>query len=444
MNNAYIKVEKSKQLSGSVELVGAKNAVLVIMASLLLTRGKSTLRNIPRSSDVYTMIALLQSLGAIVFFDENAATVEIDTMNISSYSVSVEIMQKMRASILVLGPLLSAYGQAEVAFPGGCVIGARPIDYHLDNFKKMGVIIDDTGEKIYAHAQKLFAKRIVLEYPSVGATENLLMLATKTQGITIIVNAAVEPEVKDLITVLKKMGANIEVITPATIVVTGVQKLHQIEHTIMMDRLEAGSLLCAAAITKGSISLPQANAYTMDVFLEKLSQMGHTIDVGKNGVGVSLTATKNPRAVSFKTGPYPSFPTDLQSPMMVLQCVASGTSIVHELVFENRFHHIEQLKKMGAIIIVEGHKAIITGVEQLVAREVVGSDIRATCALVLAGLVSQGTTHVIGVHHLLRAYDQFDAKLRALGASVTIVEGESDILQFQKPSKPRDISIKSK
>jgi UDP-N-acetylglucosamine 1-carboxyvinyltransferase len=250
------------------------------------------------------------------------------------------------------------------------------------------------------------------------------MLATRIAGTTTVVNAAIEPEVQDLIVVLKKMGARIEIFAPATISITGVQELHPIEHTIMMDRLEAGSLLCAAAITGGSIFLPQADAYAMDVFLEKLSQMGHAIEVGPEGKGVTLTATQNPHAVSFKTGPYPNFPTDLQSPMMAVQCVANGTSVVHELVFENRFHHIEQLKKMGAIIQVEGHKATITGVEQLIGTEVVGSDIRATCALVLAGLVARGTTRVIGVHYLQRAYDGFDQKLRDLGGRVEIFNGD--------------------
>lgn len=418
MSNEYILVEQSLNLSGQASLVGAKNAVLVIMASLVLADGESKLYNVPKSQDVLNMIKLLESLGARVFFDAEGHFLSVDTIGINKYQVCREIMKEMRASVLVMGPLLARFGCADIALPGGCAIGPRPIDYHLKNFEKMGVNVNISGEFIVARAEKLNATKIILEYPSVGATENILMAATLTQGVTRIVNAAIEPEVLDLIDVLKKMGANISILPAATIEITGVECLKPVEHKIIYDRLEAGALLLAAAITGGQIYLPDAPAFAMDIFLMKLNEMGHHIEVGPNETGISLKATSRPKAVSFKTGPYPGFPTDLQAPMMAAQCIAEGTSVVTETVFENRLLHVRELQKMGAQIKVDHDTATIIGIEKLYGASVIATDIRASCALILAGLVAEGQTIMTGIHHFKRGYDNLDLKLEKLGASI--------------------------
>jgi len=400
MSNAYIQIEQSQQLQGEASLVGAKNAVLVIMASLLLTSGKSRLTNVPCSTDVLHMIKLLKELGAQVTFSPDEHMLEIDTTSVNKCSVSSTIMKKMRASILVMGSLLARFGFCDVALPGGCVIGKRPIDYHLKNFEKMGVNINIHGDFLQARvAGTVVGQRLVLAYPSVGATENIVMLATLARGTTKIINAALEPEVLDFITVLKKMGANIEMQLPATIIIEGVDNLVPVEHAIMMDRLEAGALLLAVAATGGQVYLPQAPAYALDVLLFKLEEMGHKIIIDPNMQGVRLKATKYPCAVSFKTGPYPNFPTDLQAPMMVLQCLASGTSVIEETVYENRLLHVRELQKMGAQIQVNYNKAVVTSVEELYGTSVIASDIRASCALVIAGLVAAGKTVMTGIQH---------------------------------------------
>lgn len=420
MENSFLHIEQSLNLKGEVTLVGAKNAVLVIMASMLLTSGKSRLFNVPASSDVLQMIKLLEQLGAAVFFDHESHMLEIDTTMVNKWCVSSEIMKKMRASILVMGPLLARFGRADIAQPGGCVIGTRPIDYHLKNFAKMGVIIEETGEFLNARTDAMQPKKLVLEYPSVGATENLMMAATLTRGTTQIINAALEPEVLDLVAVLQKMGAKIAILPPATIEIVGVEDLHPIEHSIIPDRLEAGALLLAAAITGGEVSIPDAPGYALDVFLAKLEEMGHSIEVGANGVGVKLRATKTPKAVSFKTGPFPGFPTDLQAPMMAAQCLAEGTSVIEETVFENRFLHVRELQKMGAQVTVEYNKATVKGVDSLYGAQVIATDIRGSCALVLAALVAKGTTTMSAIHHWKRGYESLDKKLAMLGARISI------------------------
>jgi UDP-N-acetylglucosamine 1-carboxyvinyltransferase len=302
MNETCIVVDRSGSLNGTLELAGAKNAVLVIMASLILTHGKSILKNVPCSDDVLHMIELLTSLGAHIIFHKDEELLEVDTAAVNNWCVSPDSMRKMRASILVTGPLLARFGKAIVALPGGCLIGARPIDYHLKSFVHMGADIVHEGEFVTVTVNQLKSVRIVLEYPSVGATENSMMAAVHSRGITTIVNASLEPEVLDLI-----------------------DYLFPISHEVIVDRLEAGALLLAAAVTGGSISLPSAYAYSMDVFLMKLEEMGHHITIGPNGNGITLVATHEPKAVSFKTAPYPGFPTDLQAPMMAAQCIAQGS-----------------------------------------------------------------------------------------------------------------------
>ena len=433
MSNAYLEIKESGKLTGEVSLVGAKNAVLVTMASLLLTSGKSKLTNVPASADVLHMIKLLKELGAEVSFNKAKHTLYIDTAFVNSWRVSHEIMKKMRASILVMGPLLARFCKADVALPGGCVIGKRPIDYHLKNFKKMGVEIQKDGDFLCAQANRLQSCRLVLEYPSVGATENILMAAVRARGATKIINAALEPEVMDLIAVLSKMGAKIKVSAPATIEIQGVDNLQPIEHEIVGDRLEAGALLCAAAITGGDVTITNAQPQNLDVFLLKLSEMGHHIDCTN---GITLHATPEPRAVSFKTGPYPSFPTDLQAPLMALQCVAQGRSIIEETVFEHRLLHARELVKMGAQIETVGNKATITGVDDLYGASVIATDIRASCALVLAGLVATGKTIMTGVHHWQRGYEALEKKFTFMGADITLKYSEGKQTMYPEMAQP--------
>lgn len=427
MNTGYLAIEQSGPLCGEVELSGAKNAVLVIMASLILTKGISYLRNVPHLSDVIDMMQVLEALGAEVFFSEQNHVLKIDTSQVNSWYVSEAMMKRTRASILVMGALLARFGKADVGMPGGDAIGMRPIDYHIKSFLKMGVCIEEHTEYISATVKQLQSARIVLEYPSVGATENSILAATAAHGKTTIINAALEPEVLDLINALIQMGAVITINAPATISIEGGRTLKPIDHTIMVDRLETGSLLLAAAITGGSLYLPTAQVNILDVFLSKLEEMGHQIEVGPHDKGIRLIATTTPRAVSFKTGPYPSFPTDLQAPMMVAQCIAQGKSVIEETVFENRLLHVPELHKMGASIYAERTKAVVQGVQHFKGTSVVATDIRASCALVLAGLVAQGYTYVHGLIHWRRGYDKLEQKLIHLGATISIIN-ESPIL----------------
>ncbi len=427
--NMYVEIKQSPELSGEVSLYGAKNAVLVIMASLLLTSGKSLLKNVPASSDVLHMITLLESLGAVISFDHETHELWVDTSSVDKWRVHPDIMKKMRASILVMGPLLARFSRADIALPGGCVIGTRPIDFHLKNFSKMGVEIQSGGAYLKTHVRQLSAKDLVLEYPSIGATENLMMAAVCAPGTTRIINAALEPEVLDLITVLQKMGAQIAIEPPATIIIKGEDALKPIEHELVVDRLEAGAFLLAAAITGGTVFLSNANKDHLAVFLLKLEEMGHLVRSGPKGTGILFKATKSPQAVSFKTAPYPGFPTDLQAPMMAIQCLAQGRSVIDETVFENRLVHIRELQKMGAQISVEGSKAMVTGVDELYGASVIASDIRASCALAIAGLAAKGTTIMTGISHWRRGYDHLEKKLASLGASIAL----SHSLHLTKP-----------
>jgi UDP-N-acetylglucosamine 1-carboxyvinyltransferase len=285
----------------------------------------------------------------------------------------------------------------------------------------MGVVVEEHADYLNAYVSSLHPARIVLEYPSVGATENIIMAAVATQGVTEIINAALEPEVLDLITILTKMGARIEIAPPATLIITGVSSFAPVEHEVIVDRLEAGALLLAAAITKGSITITNAKPYSMDVFLAKLEEMGHEIIIPASGTGITLKATAEPRAVSFKTAPYPGFPTDLQAPMMAAQCLAQGVSVVEETVFENRLLHVHELQKMGALIKVEQTKAVITGVDKLYGVPVIATDIRASCALALAGLAAHGVTTMTGLHHWTRGYEGLEQKLTLLGARIELI-----------------------
>lgn len=440
---SHIIVQPGMPLQGTANLYGAKNAVLVIMTSLILVEGVSILRNVPNNADVQLLIQLLEHLGALVSFDTQEHILTVDTHAIHRFDVTPDIMNKIRASILVMGPLLARFGQAKVAMPGGDLIGLRPINYHLDGFKKMGVGIDLQPPFVSAWLKlpedRPLYTRICLEYPSVGATENILMYAVIGQGETYIINAALEPEVFDLIDVLKKMGAHIEIQPGATIYIKAVQKLIPVDHEIVVDRLEAGALLCAAAITGGHIILPNARADHLESLTDKLKEMGHSVITGfdtpsRSNLGIELRATSTPCAVSIKTGPYPCFATDLQPLLMATLTVAQGVSVVDETVYENRMLHVKELSKMGAQISIEKGKAIIRGVEKLYGNEVIASDIRASCCLVIAGLIAEGQTKISGVHHWLRGYDKLESKLTALGASIILTHQHEQVHQQQAPT----------
>jgi len=416
---SFVRVQQSLRLEGKVQISGAKNAVLVSMASLLLVSGKSILRNVPDLEDVYCMGQMLTTLGAHVYFDAQHNYLEVDTTHVYGTSVSAEMMQKIRASILVLGPLLGRYKKATLAFPGGDAIGKRPIDFHLSNFEKMGAKIVSEGNTISAVADMLRPGKFIFDYPSVGATENILMAALCVQGASYIINASLEPEVLDLISLLQKMGADISIQAPGMIVIVGGKPLHPADHTVMCDRLEAGTYLLAAAITGGSIEIPNADASIKDIFISKLESMGHQI-TAFDGTGIYLKANPSMCAVSIRTEPYPGFPTDLQPLMMAVQTLACGQSVVHETVYDNRFLHVPELVKMGASIEIKGNKSYIQGVQQLHGADVQGADIRGAMCLVLAGLAAQGETIVQGAHHIKRGYEDFEKKMRNLGANITL------------------------
>lgn len=423
VSSEYILVKKSEPLVGQVSLSGAKNSVLAVMASLLLTRGHSILRNVPDIEDVRQMILVLESLGARVSFDAEKNILEVDTKFLENNPLAQDSIKKFRASLLVFGPLLAQFKSVKIAMPGGDAIGARPIDYHIKNFSKMGAQVYQDREFLYGSAQELRAGRFVLDYPSVGATENLMMALVLVSGESWIVNAALEPEVLDVVEILQKMGALITVVSPAMIKIIGVEKLNSVDHTIIFDRLEAASILIAGAITQGDLFIPDADVFHLELFLMKLEEMGHQITVGKNGKGVRLLATKNPKAVSFKTGPFPGFPTDLQALMMAAQVKAYGSCSIVETVFENRFLHAPEMNKMGANIKATGHYAELVGAScSLQGTDVIATDIRAACALALLGFAAEGETRIFnGVHHWKRGYETLDAKLRSLGAFIEFV-----------------------
>lgn len=417
----YIKVQQSPALEGTINLSGAKNASLVIIASLILTKGISVLKNVPASHDILQMIKLIEHLGAQTTFDIENNILVVDTTHADGFHVPCDVMTKFRASVLILGPLIARHKKATFGLPGGCPLGARPIDYHLKNLEKMGVTFTLHETHIEAHAEKLHPQKLLLEYQSMGATKNIMMVAALTPGITRICNAAFEPEVFDFIEVLKKMGARISFEAPSVIIIQGVETLHPVEHFIMYDRLEAGALLLAGAVTAGHIYIPHAPAHSMELFLTKLQEMGHHITIGAHEEGVTIKGSKTTRGVSIKTAPHPCFPTDLQAPIMSALTLCHGTSKVQETVFENRFAHVYELAKLGARITLSHGVATIEGVKELYGTVVEAPDIRAACGLVLAGLAAQGTTIVTNIHHWKRGYQALELKLQMLGAPIEIV-----------------------
>lgn len=413
-------------LCGEVEVAGAKNAVLVIMIATLLGRGRSVIRNIPLITDVDEITEILRGLGATVTIDDDLKIAEIDSAHVDQCQALCAHMGKIRASILVAGPLLARFGRVSVPMPGGCSLarGGRPIDYHLRGFEQMGAQVahcDGFFELTMPPSTAKTVRRVIFDYPSVGATENILMCAAALAGETHIVHAALEPEVLNLIDMLRAMGASIDLQTPHLVRVKGNPGLRPVTHEIIPDRLEAGSFLMMLAATKGEGGVPNARPDHLELVIEKLRCMGHELQVGRE-MGVWIKASKTPRPVDIKTVPYPGFPTDLQSQMMVTLLGAAGSSTIAETVWDSRFTHVAELEKMGAKITIEGQRCIIDGGLPLYGADVQAPNLRAACALVIAGLMAEGETRVFGMDHLYRGYEQFERKLKILGANLGVVQ----------------------
>jgi UDP-N-acetylglucosamine 1-carboxyvinyltransferase len=408
-----------KRLEGSVEISGAKNSALSIMAATLLTKDVCILRNIPHLTDVDTMIAVIRKLGIKVEWKEDN-TLYIDSDYFNNYEAPYELVKKMRASILVMGPLLARLHKAKISLPGGCAIGARPVDFHIKGFETLGAQVEVEKGYIKAEVNKLRGGDIYLERPSLGATENIMMAASLSEGVTKIENAAKDPEVVELGNFLIKMGAKIEGLGTDLIKINGVKKLNGVDYNIIPDRIEAGTYMIAAAITSGDILIEKIDPLLIKPLIVKLEEAGVKIKQEKDLIEVIGPNSIN--AVDIKTLPYPGFPTDMQPQFMALSCVANGTSVITETVFENRFAHTGDLIRMGADIKVEGRSAIIKGVKKLSAAPVMASDLRGGAALILAGLVADGTTELSRIYHLDRGYVNLEKKLTALGADIHRVE----------------------
>ena len=387
------------------------------MLGSLLVDGVTSIGNLPHLNDVTTTLELLGRLGAQLTIDDKF-NVEIDASDIHSHEAPYDLVKTMRASILVLGPLVARYGQAEVSLPGGCAIGARPVNLHIDGMREMGAEIEVEGGYVKAKVNgRLKGAKIVMDTVSVGATENLIMAATLADGTTIIENAAREPEVVDLVNFLNKMGAKITGEGTSVITVEGVERLHGGEHNVQPDRIETGTYLVAAAVTRGRILCKNTDPMLLDAVLKKLEECGAEINIGDDWIELDMKG-KRPKAVNIKTAPYPAFPTDMQAQFCALNAVAEGTGTITETIFENRFMHVLEMQRMGADIAIEGNTAICRGVEKLSGAQVMATDLRASASLVLSGLVAGGETLVDRIYHIDRGYETIEEKLQNIGASI--------------------------
>ncbi|MBT8119293.1 MAG: UDP-N-acetylglucosamine 1-carboxyvinyltransferase [Gammaproteobacteria bacterium] len=404
------------KLHGSVRISGAKNAVLPILAATLLADGPATIENVPHLHDVTTTMELLGCMGVMVSVDEKLS-VEVDSSTIENYTAPYHLVKTMRSSILVLGPLLARFGEAEVSLPGGCAIGSRPVDLHIKGLQDMGAEIDVSNGYIHAKAKRLKGARLVLDIVTVTGTENLMMAAALADGTTIIENAAREPEVVDLANFINTMGGKISGAGTDTITIEGVEKLNGTRYRVLPDRIETGTFLVAAAITGGSITVKDTEPKLLDAVIDKLREAGAKVEVGDDWIKLDMEG-KRPKAVSVRTAPYPAFPTDMQAQFAALNTVAEGTATVVETVFENRFMHVQELKRMGADIEIEGNTAIIRGVDKLTSAPVMATDLRASASLIIAGLVASGETEVQRIYHIDRGYENIEEKLALLGAKI--------------------------
>jgi UDP-N-acetylglucosamine 1-carboxyvinyltransferase len=405
-------------LNGELRISGAKNAALPILAATLLSQAPVTVGNIPHLHDITTTMELLGRMGVRLLVDEKM-NIEVDSSTINSYEAPYELVRTMRASILVLGPLLARFGEAHVSLPGGCAIGTRPVDIHINGMIKMGADITVENGFIHAKAKRLKGCRLVLEQVTVTGTENLLMAAVLAEGTTIIENAAREPEVSDLAHFLNKMGAKITGIGTDILTIEGVETLgkESIYYSILPDRIETGTYLCAAAITGGRVKVKNTLPSILDAVLDKLIEAGADIKTGEDWIELDMHGQK-PKAVSLRTAPYPAFPTDMQAQFIALNAVANGVGIITETIFENRFMHVQELQRMGANIRLESNTAICTGVAKLTGAPVMATDLRASASLVIAALAAEGDTLVDRIYHIDRGYDHIEEKLTQLGATI--------------------------
>jgi UDP-N-acetylglucosamine 1-carboxyvinyltransferase len=410
-----------KPLSGDVRISGAKNAALPILAATLLAEQPMIIGNIPHLRDITTTMELIGRMGVELTVDETMR-VEVDASKLDNPFAPYELVKTMRASILVLGPLLARCGQADVSLPGGCAIGSRPVDLHIDGLRAMGAEITVEGGYIKARANRLKGARLVLDMVTVTGTENLMMAATLADGVTEIENAAREPEVVDLANCLKAMGARISGAGTSTITVEGVKSLHGTEFTVLPDRIETGTFLVAGAISRGRVRVRDTDPAQLDAVLKKLREAGAELEVGEDSILLDMRGQR-PRAVNVHTAPYPAFPTDMQAQFTAMNSVAEGVGTITETVFENRFMHVQELQRMGARINVEGNTAICSGIPRLTGAPVMATDLRASASLVLAGLVADGETLVDRIYHVDRGYQNIEDKFAGLGAQIRRVPG---------------------
>ncbi len=415
-----IVVQGGRPLTGEVQISGAKNAVLPILCATLLADGPVEISNVPHLHDVVTTVKLLGELGAGITVDEHYG-ITVDPTTVHSQVASYELVKTMRASVLVLGPLLARYGHAEVSLPGGCAIGSRPVDLHIKGLQALGAEISVENGFIKARAERLKGARFVFDMVSVGATENVLMAATLAEGTTVLENAAMEPEIVDLAECLEAMGARIQGAGSNRIVVEGVPSLQAGRHSVVPDRIETGTFLVAAAMTGGRVVVRRARPDTMDAVLDKLKQAGAAIEVEGDSITLDMGG-RRPKAVNITTAPHPAFPTDMQAQFMALNCIADGVGVINETIFENRFMHVNELLRLGADIRVDGHTAVVRGVERLSGAPVMATDLRASASLILAGLVAHGETTIDRIYHLDRGYENIEEKLSGLGAVIRRID----------------------
>ena len=413
---AKILISGGTPLHGEVQISGAKNAVLPILTAGLLADGEVVIGNVPHLHDVTTMMELLGQMGVDLAMDDHIQ-VHLDARRMDRFVAPYELVKTMRASILVLGPMLARFGQAEVSLPGGCAIGSRPVDLHIKGLRAMGADISVENGYIRARADRLRGAHIVMDLVTVTGTENLLMAATLARGTTIIDNAAQEPEVEDLAKCLIAMGARIDGVGTSRLVIEGVDRLDGCSYDVLPDRIETGTFLVAAAMTGGRVLARRARADLLDAVLVKLEEAGASISTSADSIELDMGG-RRPKAVDISTAPYPAFPTDMQAQFMALNTVAEGVGRVVETVFENRFMHVQELRRLGADIQVDGHTAIVRGVPQLTGAPIMATDLRASASLVLAGLVAQGETTVDRIYHIDRGYENIEEKLRGLGARI--------------------------
>ena len=409
-----LSITGGKRLSGEITISGAKNAALPILCAGLLTADTLALSNVPRLQDVATMQKLLRQMGLSI--EEKGDLLELCGRDIHSPEAPYEMVKTMRASILVLGPLLARFGEAKVSLPGGCAIGSRPVDQHIKGLQAMGAEILIEAGYIHARAKKLRGTRIVTDMITVTGTENLMMAAALADGETVLENAAREPEVTDLANLLVAMGAKIEGIGSDRLCITGVPALHGASHTVIADRIETGTFLCAVAAAGGDVVLRHTRADLLDAVVDKLRETGAILTSGDDWIRVQMAG--RPKAVGFRTTEYPGFPTDMQAQVMALNCLAEGSSRIIETIFENRYMHVQELNRLGAAIEIDGHTAVVQGVPRLIGAPVMATDLRASASLVIAGLAAEGQTLIDRIYHLDRGYDRMEVKLSAVGADI--------------------------